>query len=236
MRRLSVVLLMTVLGLVVTPSALATGTGEWQPPEQGSDMCVPADGRGNWYIFTNAHEPFPSGTYQPKGDECKGPVVRPDHVMPVPQPPRPSCGTTCPTGPAGPPGPQGPPGVGTPGPAGPPGAAGPPGPAGPQGPPGPPGVAPDDTCSSRRQFDITLPPRYRGLRAVVAFVGSDRRILRVLPGRKVHVSFVGITGRVGRGVAVAIWRSGRKPVRRIYTLCTQRGVGQFNVPPAPTGG
>jgi hypothetical protein len=80
---------------------------------------------------------------------------------------------------------------------------------------------------------MTLPPRYRGLKAVVAYVGSERRILRVLPGRKVHISFVGVQGRQGRGVAVAIWRRNIAPVRRIYSLCTKRGVGQFNVPPAP---
>jgi hypothetical protein len=86
---------------------------------------------------------------------------------------------------------------------------------------------------SRRNFKITLPPGFRRFKAVLGFIGSDRRVLRIQPGRKVQIDFRGISGRVGRGVAVAIWRGGVKPVRRIYSLCTQRGVGQFNVPPAP---
>jgi hypothetical protein len=81
---------------------------------------------------------------------------------------------------------------------------------------------------------MTLPPRYSRFKAVAGYVASQKRILRILPGRKVRISFVGITTQEGRGVAVAIWRSGVKPVRRIYTLCGNAGVGQFNVPPAPS--
>lgn len=229
MRRIVVVALMSVLGLICAPNAFATGSDEWSPPTRGSDMCVPAGVPDQWYIFTNAHEPYPMGSYQPKGDQCKGPVVRPDHVYPQPSPQRPQCGTTCPTPPGGPPGqtgpqgPQGPPGVGTPG------TQGPAGPAGPAGPP-----AEERTCTSRREFDLTLPPRYRGLRIVAAYVASEPQTLRVKPGRKIHISFVGVSGRRGRGVAVAIWRQGIRPVLRIYSLCTNVGVGQFNVPPAPT--
>jgi hypothetical protein len=70
---------------------------------------------------------------------------------------------------------------------------------------------------------------------VIAWVASTRKVLPVLPGRRVHISFVGIHARAGRVVAVAIWghrnRQGKRPsLRRIYTLCTKDGVGQFNVP------
>ena len=154
-----------------------------------------------------------------------------DKPVPVPGPP----------GPPGSPGSPGTPGApgttgtpGTPGPAGPPGPAGAPGPPGPQGPPG---VV--RTCTSRRAFTIHLPPRFRGAQRVVAYVASERRVLRIGVGRTVRISFVGINSNQGRGVAVAIWgpRLNRNLPRprllRIYTLCTKNGVGQINVPPAP---
>lgn len=69
------------------------------------------------------------------------------------------------------------------------------------------------------------------------FAGSIRALLPVGPDRSVRVSFRGVRGTQGRGVAIAIWGAqrinGRRPrVLRIYTLCSQRGVGQVNVPPA----
>lgn len=84
---------------------------------------------------------------------------------------------------------------------------------------------------------ITLPRNFAGQRAVIVFVASQRRLLRVLPGRKVRVSFRGVRTVRGRPVAVAIWgrrsvTTGRRPnVTRLYALCTDRGVGQINVPP-----
>lgn len=153
-----------------------------------------------------------------------------------------------PPGPPGEPGDQGEPGTpgtpgapgtpgtpgnnGTPGPAGPPGPPGPAGPAGPQGPPGK-----STVCVSKRNFTIQLPARFAGQQRVIAFVASDRRLLPVLPGRRVRIDFRGITSNQGRGVGVAIWgrkdpRTGLRPrVLRIYTLCTKNGVGQINVPP-----
>jgi hypothetical protein len=162
-----------------------------------------------------------------------------DLCNPPYHPPPNGCGTTCPQpvpGPQGPVGPQGPPGPAStiPGPAGVPGPIGPQGPAGAPGGPSNGQPVPPTQCKSRRTFLLTLPPRYRGLRAVVAWVGSRRQILRVQNGRRVRISFVGIEGTQGRGVAVAIWRRGIVPVRRIYAICSERGVGQFNVPPAPS--
>ena len=235
MRRMFAMVLMSVLGLIFAPSALATGSDDWQPPQQGHDLCVPAGGGDAWYIYTNAHTPMPNGSTEVKSGKCRGPVI--DHPVVIPSDNHPlpcGCGTPVPV-----PGPQGPPGQdgqdGAQGPAGPPGAQGPPGPAGPPGPPGPPGQgspAAPTRCTSRRQIKVTLPPRYDQFKAVVSFVASDRRILRIVNGQ-VLVDFRGITSNQGRGVAVAIWRRGVKPVRRIYTLCTKNGVGQFNVPPAP---
>jgi len=165
-----------------------------------------------------------------------------------------------PVGPQGPPGPQGPAG-----PAGPQGPPGPPGPAGinplvslePAGANCPTGgvklVSPAGTffacnglngapgagqrsCVSRRVLTLRLPAAFAGRRAVVAFVASHRRVLRVLPGRRVRISFAGIRAREGRVVAVAIWgrrgANGRVPrLVRLYTVCSTDGVGQLNVPP-----
>lgn len=124
------------------------------------------------------------------------------------------------------------------GPAGTPGANGAPGPAGPAGPAGPTGArgpaGPNiKVCVSRRAFRLHLPPRFGHVTQVIAFIGSKRRVLTVRQSdRTVRISFAGVRSSAGRGVAVAIWRRGGvPPVRRIYTLCTERGVGQFNVPP-----
>jgi hypothetical protein len=83
---------------------------------------------------------------------------------------------------------------------------------------------------SRRAFNVTLPRRYRDLRSLVVYVGSERRRLPVRNGQ-VRISFVGVRSTAGRGVAVSAWIGGRRVATRLYTLCTQRGVGQVNVPP-----
>lgn len=83
---------------------------------------------------------------------------------------------------------------------------------------------------------IHLPRTFNGQRTVAVFAGSQRVVRRVGPGRSVRVSFRGVSGTSGRGVAIAIWGQridGRRPhLTRVYTLCSKRGVGQFNVPPA----
>jgi hypothetical protein len=123
---------------------------------------------------------------------------------------------------------------GLPGPQGP---AGPPGPAGSQGPQGPAGP-PAAQHTSRRTITITLPVTFAGSRRVVAFVASHRRLLRVLPGRRIRVSFAGLKAPVGgKAVAVSVW--GRKNVNgvrprltRIYTIGTRNGVAYVNVGPS----
>jgi hypothetical protein len=130
-----------------------------------------------------------------------------------------------PTPVAGPPGPQGP--AGPPGPAG---TQGPQGPAGPAGPQGPPGASPRK-CRSRRQFLLTLPRAYSGVRRVTALVAGERQVLRVSSRRQVRVDFRGETSRV---VAVVIRRRGFPRVIRFYTLCQRHGIGGVNVPPRPT--
>lgn len=171
----------------------------------------------------------PSGQVPKKCKPCPPTVValKRDHRCPTPPVP----------GPTGPPGTPGSPGAqGPPGPQGPSGPAGPQGVPGPPGPQGPPGVIP--SCTSRRVVTIHLPVAFRGSNRVVVFVASHRRVLTVLPGRRVRVSFVGIRAREGRLVAVAIWgrrnpRTGQVPrVTRFYALCARDGVGQVNVPPA----
>jgi len=148
--------------------------------------------------------------------------------------------STCP-GEPGPPGEDGAPGAdgtpgadgadGAPGADGEPGPQGEPGPRGPRGPSGRPA-----RCVSRRIITVHLPPSFAGQRAVVVFAGSTRRLIPVRPGRAVRVSFRGVSSTAGRGVAIAIWGrriNGRRPhLTRVYTLCSKRGVGQFNVPPA----
>ena len=110
------------------------------------------------------------------------------------------------------------------------GLDGQPGPRGPRGPSGKP-----QSCTSRRVITIHLPRTFDGQRAVAVFAGSQRRLLRVGAGRSVRVSFRGVSSNAGRGVAIAIWGrrlNGRRPhLTRVYTLCSKRGVGQFNVPP-----
>lgn len=87
------------------------------------------------------------------------------------------------------------------------------------------------TCVSRRRFTIRLPRAYQGVQIVRAFVASRQRFLHVSPTRRVTINFRGIRAREGRGVAVAIRRRGFPSVLRVYTLCTNDGVGQINVPP-----
>jgi len=129
---------------------------------------------------------------------------------------------------------------GAPGPPGPQGPAGPqgvPGPAGAQGPQGRPG-RPLALRPSRRTMTVHLPKTFAGAKRVVAFVASQRRLLRVLPGRRVRISFAGIKAPVGgKVVAVSIW--GRKNVNgvrprltRIYTIGTRNGVAYVNVGPS----
>jgi hypothetical protein len=126
---------------------------------------------------------------------------------------------------------------GIPGPQGPAGPAGPAGAQGPQGPQGPQGQPPA-LLTSRRTLTIHLPASFAGAKRVVAFVASHRKLLRVLPGRRVRVSFAGIKAPVGgKVVAVSIW--GRKNVNgvrprltRIYTIGTRNGVAYINVGPS----
>ena len=130
-------------------------------------------------------------------------------------------------GPAGPGGPPGAPGL--------PGAPGTPGPAGAPGPAGP-GVS---FCSSRRTITITLPRSFSiRRRAVLAHVAGDRKILRVLPGRRVRVSLVGLRALpgIGKVVAVSIWgnkvgNQSRPRMTRLYSICTKNGVAYVNVGP-----
>jgi hypothetical protein len=83
---------------------------------------------------------------------------------------------------------------------------------------------------------VHLPRSFAGQRNVAVFAGSLRRTLPVRAGRAVRVSFRGVRSTAGRGVAIAIWGrriNGVRPhLTRVYTLCSERGVGQFNVPPA----
>ena len=148
-------------------------------------------------------------------------------------------GTPGPPGDDGAPGADGAPGVdGAPGADGADGTNGVDGQDGQDGARGPRGPAgkPASSCTSRRVIVIHLPRSFDGQRAVVAFAGSKRRVLRVGSNRSVRVNFAGVKSSAGRGVAVAIWGrrlNGRRPhLTRIYSLCTERGVGQFNVPPA----
>ena len=149
-----------------------------------------------------------------------------------------------PPGPPGPPGDDGVPGpIGPAGPTGNTGATGAPGPAGVPGPAGPAGpAAPKPPLrTSKRTITITLPRAFAGAQRVVAQVASKRKVLDVLPGRRVRISFAGIKvpSDGGKVVAVTIWgrknANGERPkLIRFYAIGTADGVSQVNVPPRPS--
>ena len=201
------------------------------PPEQWIESFVDSDRQYGFAVWFNASSSAQWRLRIGDGPEEIATATKDTPLCPgVPGPPG-EPGQVGPQGPIGP--------IGPAGPAGPAGLNGAPGAIGPQGPVGPPGARGPAgpglrSCTSNRAFRIHLPPRYAGIRAVRAVVASRVRVLRVRQSdRTVRISFVGIRSRAGRVVAVAIWRRGIPPVRRVYTLCGGRGVGQFNVPPRP---
>lgn len=231
--------------LVAALALPATALAGNQPPgnDQGPPGCEPS---GNTPNKCDGHKP-----HKHKGHDGKCPFVSISAFMrdkdcekpkPPPKPPPPG-----PPGPPGEPGDTGAPGTpgtpgtnGVPGPPGPAGPTGPQGPAGPTGPQGPAAPIPK-AHTSKRTLKIHLPKSFAGSERVIAYVASQRKVLKVNADGSVDVSLAGIKVPAGgKVVAVAIW--GKKDPKgavprmlRLYTIGTDDGVGQVNVPPAPPG-